>query len=129
MMTVLLSGLFLGGTAFVDRQERRAADHQIGEIGGSLVSDVSTINDTSQPDVVTTLDLEYPRRIAQTYSYDIIFTASNEIIVSVPELERERTFVVGDDIRLEETDEPAGPDVQLTACGGGDNGITLGECS
>lgn len=126
--TILLSGLLVGAGAFVESNEQRVADNQLSEIGHSVASQVTTLDqlNATGEDVETTVDLQYPRAIAGSSSYTIELT-EDSVIVESDELERR--FVVS----LEDTDTELGasearpPDVRVSLCDD-ENEITFGGC-
>jgi len=135
--TILLSGLLVGTGSFVETQERGVADEQINEIGHDIVTQVHSLDqlEASGEDVTGNVELQYPRRIVDSYRYEIrlidsgsdLLTGQQGIIVEVNDLDRRQGFDIDDDtdIAVSSTD---GPDVNVTLCPSPSNEITLEDC-
>jgi hypothetical protein len=133
--TILLSGLLVGTGSFVETQETGVADEQINEIGHDIVTQVHSLDqlNASGDDVTGNVELQYPRRIVDSYRYEIrlidggsdLLTGQQGIIVDVNDLDRRQGFDIDDDtnIAVSSTD---GPDVNVTLCPS--NEITLEDC-
>lgn len=133
--TILLSGLLVGTGSFVETQETRVADEQISEIGHDVVTQVHNLDQLSASgdDVTGNVELRYPRRIVDSYRYEIrltdsgsdLLTGQQGIIVEVEDLDRRQGFDIDDDtdIAVSSTD---GPNVNVTLCPSDE--ITLEDC-
>lgn len=133
--TILLSGLLVGTGSFVETQETRVADEQINEIGHDVVTQVHNLDQLSASgdDVTGNVELQYPRRIVDSYRYEIrlidsgsdLLTGQQGIIVEVEDLDRRQGFDIDDDtdIAVSSTD---GPNVNVTLCPSDE--ITLEDC-